>query len=390
LTDGSAVASWPDLAPHAAPVTQDTPAAQPTFRAHGLGTCPGVAFDGARWLSKTASDSILPESGRFTLLVVAQNASTYAAGSDPLLISCGDGTDGWQVGTATSRPQSVNVGAPASPSVATQWTGEVDVLEATYDGETLTLYRNFSCFGRDHGDWTFALPDTATLLLGDGFEGVIGEIIFIGRVLTDIERLTTREYLRRRWLLPAQHAADEGRTPEDALRSLKRYVAVALGDAWEVRLSREEGAFQRPFARVTQSGAASYPKGGKFLSDVIQPFSIYAYPSAGATPDEGLVAAQQAENALYRAFQAGVELGHPRRVPLFNYTDVSLDEAGAWFPRAYLRVDDLSMQPFADPDENRLWTVVADVRLTWRRTPIPAETGPVVTDVHAHPYPVPG
>ena len=382
LVDGDPVANWPDLVPHADPVSQPNGAFQPAYRAHGLGALPGVQFNGVDSLSKTVGP--LPTHGKFTLFVVAQNASSYTAGSDPMCVGSGDG---WQVAGEADRPQSVSVGALAAPSVATQWTGGVDVLEATFDGSTLEVHRNFGCFGRDHGAWTFA--DAATLLVGDGFQGTIGEIIFINRVLTSMERLSTREYLRERWLLPGARPADTGRTPVDALRSLKRYVAVALGDDWEVRLSREEGAFERPFARVVQAGAALYPKGGQFLSDVIQPFSVYAYPPSAATPDAALLIAQQTEDALYRAFQAGVEQGRPRRVPLYNYTDRGLDEAGIWMPRGFLRVDDLSTQPFVDPDDNKLWTIACDVRLTWRRAPVPSSTGPVLTDVRERVYPPP-
>jgi hypothetical protein len=161
---------------------------------------------------------------------------------------------------------------------------------------------------------------------------------------------------------------DVGRTSTDALRSMKRYVAIALGDAWEVRLSREEGAFERPFARVWQVAGTTYPlTGGKWLADMVQPFVISTYPPRGATPDDALLSAQAVENTLYRAFRVGVGDGKPLRVPLCNYTGVPHDQPGVWNPPVYMRVNDLSTQPFPDPDDNKLWTVVCDVRLAWRR-----------------------
>jgi hypothetical protein len=167
---------------------------------------------------------------------------------------------------------------------------------------------------------------------------------------------------------------DVGRGPADALRSLKRYVAIALGDSFEVRLSREEGAFERPFARVWQVAGTTYPlTGGKWLADVVQPFVIAAYPAAGATPDDALVSAQAVEDQLFRAFRVGVGGGRALRVPLCSYNRASLDEPGVWNPPAFMRVNDLSTQPFSDPDDNTLWTVTCDVRLTWRRL---AETIP--------------
>lgn len=182
---------------------------------------------------------------------------------------------------------------------------------------------------------------------------------------------------------PGQPAAglDVGRSAADALRSLKRYVAVALGDEWEVRLSREEGAFERPFARVWQVAGSTYPlTGGKWLADIVQPFVISAYPVAGETPDDALMSAQAIEDQLYRAFRVGgVGGGRALRVPLCSYNGVALDEPGTWTP-AFMRVNDLSTQPFPDPDDNRLWTVVCDVRLTWRRL---AETIPASASLNS-------
>jgi hypothetical protein len=160
----------------------------------------------------------------------------------------------------------------------------------------------------------------------------------------------------------------------DALRSVKRYVAVALGDDWEVRLSREEGAFARPFARVWQVAGTTYPlTSGRWLADMVQPFVIVAYPLQGRDPDQALLYAQSVENTLYQAFRVGVENGRAMRVPLYNYYRTQDWDTGTWYPQAFMRVNDLSTQPFPDPDVNTLWSVVCDVRLAWRRI---AETIP--------------
>lgn len=183
-------------------------------------------------------------------------------------------------------------------------------------------------------------------------------------------------------------ALDVGRTNTDALRSVKRYVAAALGSEWEVRLSREEGAFDRPFARVWQVAGTTYPlTGGRWLADVVQPFVISAYPVMGATPDDALISAQAVEELLYVAFRSGVADGRPLRVPLYSYTDVALNGAGNPLPLAFMRVNDLSTQPFPDPDENRLWTVVCDVRLTWRRLSDARPGTQPLTDVTVAPGP---
>lgn len=179
----------------------------------------------------------------------------------------------------------------------------------------------------------------------------------------------------------ADPALDMGRDHRSALRSVKRYVAAALGDDWEVRLSREEGAFARPFCRVWQVAGTTYPlTGGRWLADLSQPFVIAAYPERRHTPDQALLAAQRVENTLYRAFRVGVGDGRPFRVPLVNYEGVPEDQPGEWHPRAFMRLADLSTQPFPDPDDDKLWTVVCDIRLTWRRV---AETtdGPIMRNL---------
>ena len=185
------------------------------------------------------------------------------------------------------------------------------------------------------------------------------------------------------------------RTSEDVLRSLKRYVSVAL-PAFEVRLSREEGAFERPFARVEQGGPGAYATNtGQFLTDITQPFAVYAYPPRGSSPDQALVAAQQVEDALFVAFRVGVTdtttspaiPGRPLRVPLLDYASSPIgdgtqqDLPGVWFPQDYVRVIDMSLQPFADPDDNKLWTVSCQVRLAWRRAGAVIPTGPTLTGI---------
>lgn len=185
---------------------------------------------------------------------------------------------------------------------------------------------------------------------------------------------------------PFAGSLDSGRTATDALRSLKRYVAASLGDAWEVRLSREEGAFERPFCRVWQVAGSTYPlTGGRWLADIAQPFVIAAYPVQGATPDDAMLSAQAIEELLYRMFRVGVGDGRALRVPLCSYYGVAPDEPGAWTPQAFMRVNDLSTQPFPDPDDNTLWTVVCDVRLTWRRLGEIRPGAPVLAGVSVQP-----
>lgn len=177
------------------------------------------------------------------------------------------------------------------------------------------------------------------------------------------------------------------RWTEDGLRSLKRYVAEALGDEWEVRLADEEGVFSRPFAMVWEAGPAPEEAVGP-AAQVTQtqvPFVVHAYPAtADAAGDpfgaqEAKGAALAAQETLRRAFAEGVGLGRPFRVPLWDYEGVGWDEPAtvrgatattvpATPPHGdYMRVLDLSLNKVRDDVAEGLWTVVCQLRLGWRR-----------------------
>src|SRR5206468_9556198 len=144
----------------------------------------------------------------------------------------------------------------------------------------------------------------------------------------------------------------------------------------------------RPFARVWQVAGSTYPlTGGKWLADIVQPFVISCYPEPGATVDGSLLGAQAVEEQLFHAFRVGVGEGRPLRVPLCNYTGVAANGSGVWMPPVFMRVSDLSTQPFPDPDDNLLWTVVCDVRLAWRRLAQTIPASNVLASVTVEPTP---
>ena len=106
------------------------------------------------------------------------------------------------------------------------------------------------------------------------------------------------------------------RTRADALRSMKRYVALALGDAWEVRLFDEPGTFDRPLALVAQVGAGLY-SGPAHASDIVQPMTVHCYPeeSQFKTVEDALLGAEEVEKLLYQAFRVGVSYDDPLMPP---------------------------------------------------------------------------
>lgn len=175
----------------------------------------------------------------------------------------------------------------------------------------------------------------------------------------------------------------------DILRSLKRYVALALGDEWEVRLAGDEGTFKRPFARAVPTSPAQYPAATAtaFLTEAIQAFAVHAYPSASASGDESYLAALATGEALFRAFAVGVGEGRPRRVPIYDYTDLPLGEGSTARHYAdFAEVRDLSItEPHRDPDDETLWLVIVDLRLGWRRTVEPSSTGRTAVTIGVRP-----
>lgn len=159
------------------------------------------------------------------------------------------------------------------------------------------------------------------------------------------------------------------RSQTDALRSLKRYVSQMLPPEWEVSLTpRTEGHGLRPLAVVKATAPATFPRSHYHTASVVRPFAVYAYPVAGTTDDAALLAATEAEELLFRGFRVGVEDGHQMRVPLWDWDGVPLDQTSVdRLDCDYMNIDDLTTQHLAEPENNRLWVAVAELRMSWRR-----------------------
>jgi hypothetical protein len=157
------------------------------------------------------------------------------------------------------------------------------------------------------------------------------------------------------------------RTPTDALRSLKRYVALGF-PGWEVRMPLEEGTFGRPSLYVKPVGPPALT-GPAHAFDTAQRYTVYGYPRPGATAPESLMAAEECRWALVRLFRVGIPPGAPLRVPLFDYAGIPLNGAAdeaTRFDRDFMRADDPSADLVQLPDDERLFTVTAEIRMSWR------------------------
>jgi hypothetical protein len=159
------------------------------------------------------------------------------------------------------------------------------------------------------------------------------------------------------------------RTSIDAIRSLARYMTLAFGEDFEVGYFAEEGTFARPGISVVAAGPELAGGGTRHTVDIIQPFALYAYPSPGESVEEGFFNAMGAQEKFFQAFRVGIEEGRPMRVPLYDYEGVALNE-GTILRRYpdFLRILDLSVERKQAPEDERLWTVICEIRAGWRRT----------------------
>jgi len=172
------------------------------------------------------------------------------------------------------------------------------------------------------------------------------------------------------------------RTSFDVLRSLKRYVAIALGEEWEVRLQAEEGTFSRPAAIITDAPGGQTIDGPRRAMDIVQTFSINAFPVPGPSVMESLEAAAEVEETLVHAFRVGVGEGKAARVPLYDYDSVPVTDGSTSRNRPdYARILDLSVGRPQSPSDELLFTVTAEVRLGWRRNADVPLTGRTANEI---------
>lgn len=173
----------------------------------------------------------------------------------------------------------------------------------------------------------------------------------------------------------------------DITRSLRRYAwkhLEAYDEDFDVRLAIEEDAFERPMAVVQTAGPVQTGNQGRRTTTFIRPFVIYAYPKEGATAKEAELNALQVEETLYKAFRQGGHYGHPARIPIHDWSEVDYDEAlpdDAWEGRiGYMRVTDCNVDHRPDPDDEKLQTVICNVRLDWLGYGEIPEDGPLAED----------
>lgn len=180
-------------------------------------------------------------------------------------------------------------------------------------------------------------------------------------------------------LVPAPGYGD----PDDVLRSLRRFAALALGaPPWKVRLQRTRVSDdERPVA-VIDPGVLATPhsRAGTVRQGDVQKqqtFTIVCYPPVATT---AAVASEEARKLTYRldaSFSRGlvtddvppVNIGAPWRIPVYTFEGVPIegaDRAGSPDPYMHANVDEtFTVRVVQDPLDELRYTVVATLRMTW-------------------------
>lgn len=165
------------------------------------------------------------------------------------------------------------------------------------------------------------------------------------------------------------------RTPLDALRSTKRYVAIALGDTWEVRLAVEKGTFNRPYAQIFQIPSIQPFTESWHVTRIQTVHQVMAYPAPGATAEESLANVLDAVELLAEAYTGpGVGMGYTARIPLYDYAGVPVTGPQSGVLETARKYNDFmkleqppNFTPYQDPQDELLWSVMGNITMSWLR-----------------------
>lgn len=151
------------------------------------------------------------------------------------------------------------------------------------------------------------------------------------------------------------------RTSSDAVLSLQRYFAIAMGAEWDVRLWSDEGSFSPPVARIAEAGPLLSARHGRGSVDCTLPLQVHCYSAPAQTPSLSLARAREVEELLTTIIETGIAGGWPRRIPLYDFPGETRNAYD------YLRVSDFSLARVQDSTDPTLVVVVADLRVAWSR-----------------------
>lgn len=178
--------------------------------------------------------------------------------------------------------------------------------------------------------------------------------------------------------------------PRDITRSLHYLIVQFLKEYskdYDIRIAIEEDAWERPAAVVQTAGPAVLSNRGKRIAETVRPYSIYVYPAKSETPKLAELEAQRVEGILARVFQVGGHRSRPRRIPIYDWSEVEDTEGlpSEAEPIGFMKVTDANVDHKPDPDDETLQTVWATIRVNWRGTGEPLPGGPTLESVTIKP-----
>jgi hypothetical protein len=189
---------------------------------------------------------------------------------------------------------------------------------------------------------------------------------------------------------------------ESIARSVRRYIAPALGQPWNLMLERQEVRDDARPAGVVELGAAKERRARTSLPQgEVENFiaaTVTLYPATDAPRKAGREARQLA-GFLRRLIQFGADpegadeltradgrpMAGPARLPLWDYDGAEPGTAGPPRPHDTMWAEDWSADAIQDPLDARRWSVVLEMRLSWEEPGRLGEQGPNVADVVAVP-----
>lgn len=173
------------------------------------------------------------------------------------------------------------------------------------------------------------------------------------------------------------------RTSVDALRSVRRWFGQVLDGyeaakpgpdvLWDIRYTRSE-EMVRPSGTVATIGPQPNT-GSAWVRDVTRDLEIFLYPlgvegDVSASKLEAESVAAFVEAGLTRGFvpPAGEARSYSMRIPVFDYDAIPITQGvvALTAPYDYLVIQNVSVEPRVDPDQDDLFTVIVDLRAHWR------------------------
>lgn len=168
----------------------------------------------------------------------------------------------------------------------------------------------------------------------------------------------------------------------DIQRSARQWLWFALADeAWSLEDERIEVADdQRPvgIVEMTTPVAITFARVAVPQGDVTKrsTLTITLYPSALGNAQVCGRRARDLVDSIEAAWTVGMILPpvgaaaeiplYPSALPLWDFSAVGDDAAASGPPIAYAVADSVTVRDIADPLDDRRWTVVAELRLSWQ------------------------